>query len=413
MNPIKIALLVWLIVILLLVSGIVGYTVSIKLHTWTLIISVSGVFLLGWKSLSTKQIISVNLSSCFLSRKLFIYAILFSYLGAILTCYDYIYVRNIPITFNTNEMRTFNYEFIATGSSGGFNIIRMIGRIGVAIGIISMAIFFYNKKYQTDKILYSLMILLILVLFSQFITGTRNASAMILVYIGLSYYSNRKYLKKKYNTKIKYLSYVVLLVSFFLMSKVFLDRSDQYNTLANKLFILNKTHLGSNVYYFQSETLNNIEYLLYYWLTYITHSFVELDIIIDNKIYALFNGSYNFIYITEFIKRLGIAEIGINETKMYHYRGGRYYTLMGDLLVDFGIIGTFFTIYIIGFLSKYSYRNRFKTPFQYALNNYFCLLLVFSPFYSIFPNGNSVGFLIGLILYILIALNRINILNKT
>lgn len=251
-----------------------------------------------------------------------------------------------------------------------------------------------------------LTILILLFLVSTFASGGRNG-AMITILVAL--FSLLAIRKRGMGSKLKIPGYAkvfglgVLVAVFFSFSKIFVDRAIMVSgSLEAYIAYFKMTHTHELRPYadalLMSPETREFYFPIMFFHEYIVHSLKEFEVIFAHESPLFpYLGAYQYYSFCIFLNKIGFQIISINEILADIPNPGRYNTLFGGALMDFGRWGLFPFVGVLYFLTGRALRTFSKTRTLEALVwfLYFFIIIFFSPIYSVIGIAMYPAFLVA------------------
>ncbi len=413
--PIKSFLKVWILVFLLRTIGLLKYAniefntiLAISLFVFLLIFS----FILGNNSiLESKSLIirkyDVNSSNNVLILARF--SIFFS-----LMCFICLFIKmgnlssNYSVNLDLKGLSTLrNAQMTDATFESGSSIFGIISGILFGFPVLCVVLGLYYNQIVSKKLSIILNVIFLLGLFLSFMTGGRlTAFTFVLVYFFAKNIIPSYGEKNKSNNKSKLLYAVLVIVILWVFSRMFSDRRGEAG-LEEVLYVLPLCE-PSNLTKFlllHFPSYGDAIGIMGYFEFYVTHGLNQLDVLLNSPypIHAPYFGAYQFSAFALFFKKLGFDIISNDIMSLEIPVSGYYFTEIGPMYLDFGIWGSIVLLLIYG----YSYGKNWKkfinkpTLFTFYFVLIFLVLSNVSPIISLVGAGYFSGILVSLLfLYI-------------
>lgn len=275
---------------------------------------------------------------------------------------------------------------------------------GFPVLCIVIAIYYHSNISKTLKLF--LNALFLIGLFLSFMTGGRlTAFTFILIYFfAKKVLPNKEVIKASGKTKILY--GILLIIILWVFSRMFSDRRGE-SGLEEVLYILPLCE-PSNVTKFlllHFPNYGNEIGVIGYFEFYVTHGINQLDVLLNSPypVHAPYLGAYQFSAFALFLNKLGFDIISNDVIGVELPVSGYYFTEIGPMYLDFGIWGSIVLIIIYGYFYGKTWKKFIHKP---TILTFYCILIFLvlsnvSPIISLVGAGYFSGILVSVMfLYI-------------
>lgn len=399
----------WLFVIVLRLMPIISFE-NIPFFTYAYVATCLVIFLIGfWMGYklylpiqsSSDLMLSKNMGNH--NIKIILIFTTLGLLGAILRTYDFIYLRGLDYSLGIGSARLENMKLVNENLSE-FRYLSALGRSLIGFSTVSAMIAVLRFEVLPWRIIRYAFFSFLMMIFLSVIEGGRNTIIVNIIIIISCFVTrsstNKKPIPSHYGLKIILFCAVMLSISFVIY--IWLDRMSAlgYDQLSH----IQALESGFNIEFYdwikdgKFPFISQIFIVLSGIILYITHGLNEFSILItSNHELPLSYGAYNFDLI---ITLLGYA-IGQNlkfEPTMLD-RQGVYLTALGELYLDFGLLGLLSFIAMLSICVGINWKKlqRQNLLFSELLNSYTIAGIIVSPLYSIV--AGFLGIFISIVVY--------------
>ncbi len=322
--------------------------------------------------------------------------IFFAFLFSVLYAIDVIFIKQVNLAEGLAVARN---DLSQPSDSVLASLFRGFMFLSGGFGIIGVVFAFYLKTQITRKMYACLLVAYIIPIALTLTTGVRNFSVFSVLFGVIAYFSDPYRGAKKRSNKLVFALIPVCVL--FVVLIIFQQRVITYRRFTVYDAILSLSNdSGFKMLDFLLEG-NIPEPVSWFLVTlvmlyeYLSHGLYVLnDILSSSVVPGPYFGSYNFNIFFRLLSKIGFGGITAEDINfdlfLYGFRPGSYNTLFGAAILDFGVVGSLFFIFILVIFSQFVYRamqadsreRRFTA--LHLLNCYFCLLFVVSFLYSIF-----------------------------
>ena len=395
-NPSKIFLFssLFLLILLLLPIYKVNYNFKISNYVFVLICFISAYYGLkiGFIHNQKKSIVTKKDYNIKMVYKI---CIIFSFVGIILTYYEFFIIRKIDLSFNFMLNKNKWLQGVTSFRSA-------IAAFFLSFSVFLIPLHYLNKKInnQSNFFLFSIILFILYIAF-QILLGNRAPLIFIFTFVLIC----TSYLNNYF--KIKYL---IFILPFFIYSSglIFDIRLKSYNSsLFDSLYFSGYSFLVSSKLSYLDNDLNNHFFLtsIYSIFLYLIHGFYEILYLIE-KSEVYYDYGKNLFWLP--IKLINVI-FNIEFHSKDILRTGVYNTYISTFFRDFKLFSPII-IFIVFFIFAY--------PFKYFSNGnlswfFTCsvifLYLLSAPFFSPFASGITSYLLFNsIILKIMLSINKKN-----
>lgn len=397
--------LIWIIITVLFILSPIDYSIKfstiITLLFYLIIANIS--FLLGSSNAKTKkQTSSIDIKNI----TIFFYLItVFSSIYFICT-----YLKIVDLTrlfefdISLSGFTKLRIDQMTSNHEMGSNVFGIIASITGGWPLISIP-FYLNYKLLLNKNRKKITLIIILIYaLSTLTTGGRNGIIIII----LVYILSKFLIEKKLYLNFKYFlfSIIVMVLIVIIFSTIFIERAISTTGDLNSYIMYIELSYEQDFKPYAKYLLNNYLHIYFPFLLfheYIVHSFYEFEkILLYSHNSALYLGQYNFYFITIFLNKLGFSFITIDQILNVIPNPGRYLTLFGMLIIDYG---RYFSIVIIIIIYYYAGYNISIYKLRYSFGNlllaiYFSGIIIMSPIFNLIGTSVYPSFLFAIITYL-------------
>ena len=281
--------------------------------------------------------------------------------------YGYFVISNYGILFFLQNKIDIRFEMTAgVDFSSGF-LTYVFQSITIVSVILNTFIFVYRREYNIKKTYWLFIPILSAVIFDIFYLGRIHTITCILIFILINIYHLINNFTFK---KLKSISLIVSALLFFLVTlSLNRGREISLSTLSN----------------FTNDYINNF-----------SRNWYLFDNVVANlNQYTTKFGSNTFGPEYLILNKLNIIQFDPREMRLFNtnveFDNGdlsNTYTLLSEILVDFGFVGTIIFFFLIGFISTLNYiynLHRFNI-FLFGINYLFLIAFIFSVQANIFSS---------------------------
>lgn len=391
---------IWLIVVILFFFSPFDYTVRFEIFVILLIYLILGnfTFRLGhsirFKRNKYKSIKNINLlfKLIILFSSIYFIALLIKF-NALSSTYEFSYSLSGFTTLRVSQEIS-NYEM-------GANISGIIASFFSGWPMLLIPFYYHFCKTLTKIKKYLIFTIIALYTISTLSSGGRNGIIIIFLILYLSVLFN----KNKFKLKLVHMAafIIIFVVVYIIISQIFLDR-----------VMLSHGELYSYVKYIENYSPvrlktyslilleNNLKLYFPIFLLheYLVHGIFEFQKIVDfTSNSQIYFGQYNFYFVFLLFNKLGLEFTSINEILNQLPNPGRYLTLYGMLMIDFGKYLIIIIISLIYFLTGYFIKLfKISNSFEHKIISiYFTCIIFMSPIYSLIGTSIFPSFLTAII----------------
>lgn len=337
----------------------------------------------GLKNINHKIIFNkkINYSNI---HKVYFFFVIISFIGIILTFYEFFIVRKISFGLNFTDNK---YQWYTSNAT-------ILSSIAAGLQAFSVFLLPFNilikKKNNENRYFYVSLILFLCYVFSHFLLGNRAPIIFAISFIFLF----KLYFSDKF--KIKYLILIFPLL-VYISGLVFDIRLKSFDLkLFDSLYFSSYSfQVGPTSYYLDNQIYNNFFLTsLYSIYLYLIHGFYEILFLIENST-IFYDYGINLFWLP--IKILNIY-LNIDLYSNDIIRTGVYNTFISTFFRDFKFFSPiiiFFIFYILACPFKFLARGNINWLFICAV---IFLFLLSSPFFSPFSSGTTSYLLVNSII---------------
>jgi len=339
-------------------------------------------------------------------RRTVLLASVLGFIGATALAVEFLVIRKLDYNVGIGAVRL----QLAEGRPGSGSVASVIGRVLSGWGPVAGMTVFLRHQEMPRSIRAVGLLSTVAVMATSLLEGGRNTIALIVAML-FGALVVRSVLRRRVAAGYWAGLALTVVTAAIVFAWMFLDRATAagwpktqlLSAIEQRYFV----EFPAALHGVQSEPFRTLVAIFAFAYLYMTHSLSELDFLLSHGDPPLFLGRYNFHTIVLFMHHMGLG-ISPLELSGVLPRVGVYVSALGEMYLDYGILGALLAFLIIGACSGWVWRLMRAVPRveNELLAVYILTGAMVSPLYSILPVANGFYVLLAILVLKMVRLGK-------